>query len=131
MGIPVQKFVETKGEVNVSDCVGCGRCVTSCPKGVLKVSGVRSLFKKTGETNSQVNDMEPEDIKAPIAASMGRRTDASDLVLNPHKGSNTHAVAKSGTPGVKSTKRNSREGKRSSKSTPYARTYAAFQEDLA
>ncbi|MBW1943108.1 MAG: 4Fe-4S binding protein [Deltaproteobacteria bacterium] len=47
MGIPVQYLVETKGEVNVPDCVGCGRCVTNCPKGVLEFSDVRGLFKKT------------------------------------------------------------------------------------
>jgi len=47
MGIPVQHLVETKGEVNVPDCVGCGRCITNCPKKVLSFSDVRSLFKQT------------------------------------------------------------------------------------
>ena len=47
MGIPVQHLVETKGEVNVPDCVGCGRCITNCPKEVLSFSDVRNLFKRT------------------------------------------------------------------------------------
>jgi glutamate synthase (NADPH/NADH) small chain len=47
MGIPVQHLVETKGEVNVPDCVGCGRCITNCPKKVLSFSDVGNLFKQT------------------------------------------------------------------------------------
>jgi len=47
MGIPVQQLVETKGEVNVPDCVGCGRCITNCPKGVLRFYDIRDCFKKT------------------------------------------------------------------------------------
>jgi polyferredoxin len=47
MGIPVQCLVETKNEVNVPDCVGCGRCITNCPNEVLRFSDVRNLFKKT------------------------------------------------------------------------------------
>lgn len=45
MGIPVQKLVETKQEVNVFDCVGCGRCVTTCPTNTLKFYDFRDLFK--------------------------------------------------------------------------------------
>lgn len=47
MGIPVQQLVETKGEVNVPDCVGCGRCITNCPKEVLRFYDIRDCFKKT------------------------------------------------------------------------------------
>lgn len=50
MGIPVQHLVETKGEVNISDCVGCGRCINNRPKKVLSFYDVRSLFKRTPST---------------------------------------------------------------------------------
>jgi ferredoxin len=46
MGIPVQHLVATKGEVNVQDCAGCGRCITNCPKKVLKFSDIRDCFEK-------------------------------------------------------------------------------------
>ncbi|RJX30527.1 MAG: 4Fe-4S binding protein [Desulfarculus sp.] len=46
MGIPVQQLVQSKGEVKVVDCVGCGRCVTNCPKGVLSFHDVRDIFKR-------------------------------------------------------------------------------------
>jgi ferredoxin len=46
MCIPVQHLVEIKGEVNLADCVGCGRCITNCPKKVLRFTDVRNLFKK-------------------------------------------------------------------------------------
>lgn len=46
MGIPVQHLVETKSEVNLADCVGCGRCITNCPKKALRFSDVRNIFEK-------------------------------------------------------------------------------------
>jgi glutamate synthase (NADPH) small chain len=49
MGIPVQQLVAAKGMVNTIDCVGCGRCVTNCPQGVLKFHDVRDLFKKDAQ----------------------------------------------------------------------------------
>ena len=93
MGIPVQQLVEIKGEVNVPDCVGCGRCITNCPERVLRFSDVRSLFKKTGVTDIQVSDVEPEYIEVPIAASVGRKIDVFDSVVNSHKGGNRDVVA--------------------------------------
>lgn len=45
MGIPVEKFVQEKGEVKVADCTGCGRCVSECPKNVLSFSDVRNIVK--------------------------------------------------------------------------------------
>ena len=59
MGIPVQTLVETKGEVNVPDCVGCGRCITNCPEKVLSFSDVRNLFKRTP---SSVEHGRPRDV---------------------------------------------------------------------
>jgi polyferredoxin len=45
MGIPVHSLVTEKGEVNVPDCMGCGRCITHCPKEVLSFHDIRSLFR--------------------------------------------------------------------------------------
>lgn len=59
MGIPIQTLVETKGEVNVPDCVGCGRCITNCPEKVLSFSDVRNLFKRTP---SSVEHGRPRDV---------------------------------------------------------------------
>jgi len=56
MGIPVQYLVETNGEVNVPDCVGCGRCVTNCPKGVLSFSDVRGLFRRPAQSAKQIGE---------------------------------------------------------------------------
>ena len=67
MGIPVQHLVETKGEVNVPDCVGCGRCITNCPKEVLRFSDVRNLFKRTSAVESDLPaDVEHSDGKSNI-----------------------------------------------------------------
>ena len=41
MGVPVSRLVREVGVIDVPDCVGCGRCVTECPKGILKTRDVR------------------------------------------------------------------------------------------
>ena len=75
MGIPVQQLVETKGEVNVPDCVGCGRCITNCPKEVLRFSDVRHLFKKT-----------PSSVEDSLPKSVVLRGDELNMVTStPHK----------------------------------------------
>lgn len=61
MGIPVQQLVETKGEVNVPDCVGCGRCVTNCPKGVLKFYDVRNVLDRFRTSDSPIIEKKLEE----------------------------------------------------------------------
>ena len=46
MGIPVSSLVKKYGQVKVSDCVGCGRCVSMCPTKALEFRDVRSYLKK-------------------------------------------------------------------------------------
>ncbi|MBW1944553.1 MAG: 4Fe-4S binding protein [Deltaproteobacteria bacterium] len=72
MGIPVQYLVETKGEVNVPDCVGCGRCVTNCPKGVLSFSDVRGLFSKPAQSAKQIGERKLEEKEVLLPLPFGR-----------------------------------------------------------
>jgi len=46
MGIPVSSLVKEHGQVKVSDCVGCGRCVSMCPTKALEFRDVRSYLKR-------------------------------------------------------------------------------------
>ncbi len=43
MGVPIMTLVREQGEVNVADCMGCGRCVTECPENVLQFRDVRNI----------------------------------------------------------------------------------------
>lgn len=47
MGIPVLAQGRTKGKVDVADCMGCGRCVTECPKNSLGFHDARNLLIAT------------------------------------------------------------------------------------
>ena len=44
MGIPIKLLVQEHGEINVPDCVGCGRCVTECPRGALRIVDIRDYL---------------------------------------------------------------------------------------
>ena len=44
MGIPLKSLVQKYGEINVADCVGCGRCVTECPRGALRFVDIRDYL---------------------------------------------------------------------------------------
>jgi polyferredoxin len=45
LGVPIQTLIQEKGEVNVADCVGCGRCVQACPSEALRLVDVRDAIK--------------------------------------------------------------------------------------
>jgi glutamate synthase (NADPH/NADH) small chain len=45
MGVPVSSLIKKSGQVKVADCVGCGRCVSSCPTQALEFKDVRSYIK--------------------------------------------------------------------------------------
>lgn len=48
MGIPVWQQGKKSGRVTaLEDCMGCARCVVSCPTDALEIRDVRNLFKKT------------------------------------------------------------------------------------
>lgn len=45
MGIPIRALAQKYGEFNVADCVGCGRCITECPRGALSFVDVRDYLR--------------------------------------------------------------------------------------
>ena len=45
LGVPIQSLIQEKGEINVADCVGCGRCVQACPSEALRLVDVRDAIK--------------------------------------------------------------------------------------
>jgi len=89
MGIPVKHLVKTKGEVNVPDCVGCGRCVTNCPENVLRFYDIRDRFKKIQPSEKGVvtDDIENEEIENSVVAPVGLR-DPQPNVIKFFKGNN-------------------------------------------
>ena len=53
MGIPVWKQGNESGRVTaLEDCMGCARCVVSCPTDALEITDVRNLFKKSLQQNA-------------------------------------------------------------------------------
>ncbi len=48
MGIPILSLLQKHGEINVPDCIGCGRCITQCPKKVLRFVDLRHYLRKWG-----------------------------------------------------------------------------------
>lgn len=44
MGIPILALGRAQGKIDVADCMGCGRCVTECPKNSLAFHDVRSFL---------------------------------------------------------------------------------------
>ncbi|MEW8550694.1 MAG: FAD-dependent oxidoreductase [Candidatus Thiodiazotropha endolucinida] len=53
MGIPVWKQGRTSGEVTgLEDCMGCARCVVSCPTDALAIQDVRNLFRPALRQNA-------------------------------------------------------------------------------
>ncbi|MFA7241710.1 MAG: FAD-dependent oxidoreductase [Sulfuricellaceae bacterium] len=89
MGIPVWKQGKEAGRVTaLEDCMGCARCVVSCPTDALEIRDVRNLFKKSLTQNaSHLLKREPV---APLARQEGdwrpaeeRRQDWGEIAIQP------------------------------------------------
>lgn len=53
MGIPVWKQGKDAGRVTaLEDCMGCARCVVSCPTDALEIRDVRNIFNKSLQQNA-------------------------------------------------------------------------------
>jgi ferredoxin len=46
MGIPIAKMVKEKGQIRTIECMGCGRCVNTCPQNALSFYSVVGLVKE-------------------------------------------------------------------------------------
>lgn len=58
MGLPIVSLIQKNGEIRTTDCVGCGRCVTECPKEALRMVDIRDtlrkgIFRKAGSWSEQ------------------------------------------------------------------------------
>lgn len=45
MGVPVRQFIQEKGEIRTTECMGCGRCVAKCPNQALTFLDIRDMIK--------------------------------------------------------------------------------------
>lgn len=71
MGIPVWEQGKQHGRITgIEDCMGCGRCVVSCPTDALEIRDVRNLFKKALVQNGS------HLMKTPAAPAVARLTPA-------------------------------------------------------
>jgi glutamate synthase (NADPH/NADH) small chain len=53
MGIPVWRQGQASGQVTaLEDCMGCARCVVSCPTDALEIQDVRNLFRPSLKQNA-------------------------------------------------------------------------------
>jgi polyferredoxin len=50
MGVPIAALVSRNGEVRTVECMGCGRCVTACPKGVLRIESAAKWWLREGRS---------------------------------------------------------------------------------
>lgn len=89
MGIPVWRQGKDAGRITaIEDCMGCARCVVSCPTDALEIKDVRNLFKKSLVQNAShllkrekpvvINRKESEQ-----RAAVERKTDWAEIVTTP------------------------------------------------
>lgn len=89
MGIPVWRQGRDAGRVTaLEDCMGCARCVVSCPTDALEIKDVRNLFKKSLVQNAsyllkreKLSAVERKDTELRPAAA--RKTDWSEITTTP------------------------------------------------
>ncbi len=43
-GVPIKSFIQKYGELSPIDCVGCGRCITECPRGAMRFVDIRDYI---------------------------------------------------------------------------------------
>jgi glutamate synthase (NADPH/NADH) small chain len=89
MGIPVWTQGKASGQVTgLEDCMGCARCVVSCPTDALEIRDVRNLFNKSLVQNAshllkRNTGSAPARDEAAWRPAEERKRDWSDIVLTP------------------------------------------------
>lgn len=85
MGIPVWRQGKDAGRVTaLEDCMGCARCVVSCPTDALEIKDVRNLFKKSLVQNASylLKRKKPAPIErkdSNLRPAIERKTDWSEI----------------------------------------------------
>ena len=89
MGIPVWTQGKDAGRVTaLEDCMGCARCVVSCPTDALEIKDVRNVFKKSLVQNASylLKREKPEIIEredGTIRPAVERKQDWSEIIQTP------------------------------------------------
>jgi glutamate synthase (NADPH/NADH) small chain len=89
MGIPVWTQGRASGQITgLEDCMGCARCVVSCPTDALEIRDVRNLFNKSLVQNAshlmkRKTVMPVVRVEAPSRPPEQRVQDWSEIMLSP------------------------------------------------
>ncbi len=89
MGIPVWEQGKQHGRITgIEDCMGCARCVVSCPTDALEIRDVRNLFKPyLVQNGSHLMKRMPEPVVArverPSRPAVERAQDRNEIYLPP------------------------------------------------
>ena len=89
MGIPVWEQGKASNQITaLEDCMGCARCVVSCPTDALEIKDVRNVFKKSLVQNAsyllkQKPYLDPMRAEAKNRAPEERKYDWSEIVTTP------------------------------------------------
>jgi len=89
MGIPVWRQGMDAGRVTaLEDCMGCARCVVSCPTDALEIKDVRNIFKKSLVQNASYllkrEKLSPVERKeTQLRPAVARKTDWSEITTTP------------------------------------------------
>ncbi|MHB8668010.1 MAG: FAD-dependent oxidoreductase, partial [Burkholderiales bacterium] len=89
MGIPVWEQGKKFGRITgIEDCMGCGRCVVSCPTDALEIRDVRNLFRPNLVQNGSYLMKKAPTVPVPraepaVRAPAERVRDANEIYLRP------------------------------------------------
>lgn len=89
MGIPVWHQGKEAGRITaIEDCMGCARCVVSCPTDALEIKDVRNLFKKSLVQNASYLQKKDKPVvverkESDLRPAVERKADWAEIVTTP------------------------------------------------
>lgn len=89
MGIPVWHQGKDAGRITaIEDCMGCARCVVSCPTDALEIKDVRNLFNKALVQNASYLEKKNKPViinrkDSELRPVVERKTDWNEIVTTP------------------------------------------------